>query len=103
MLQSFEVLRKKQSGENKLGEPTYEFKPVHKFKGYIDLIGGSDQQTLNNAVVAESTHLIMTENVTFKPDIADRIKHEGTTYEVTYADNPMERGHHLEIYLRRVV
>lgn len=103
MLQDFKVLRKAVIGENKLGEPVYEFKSVHEFKGYIDLIGGSDQQTMNSAIVADSTHLILTEDVSFIPALADRIEHNNLVYEVTYSDNPMQRNHHLEIYLRRVV
>lgn len=105
MLQSFDVLRNVVVGKNKLGEDIKELRSVHHFKGYIDLMGGSDQQSVQNANIADSTHLVFTRDVSFKPDITDFVRHNEAdeTYEVTFTDNPMQRNHHLEIFLRSVV
>lgn len=105
MKQKFEVLREKVVGTNKLGESITEQIVIHKFDGYIDLIGGTDQQTVQNANIADSTHLVFTGDTSFIPLISDHIRHvnQNQEYEVTYSDNPMYLNHHLEIYLRQVV
>lgn len=105
MLQSFDVLRNVVVGKNKLGEDIKELRSVHHFKGYIDLMGGSDQQTLNSADIAESSHLLLTKDTSIDASHKDKVRHmeTGQLYEITFVDNPMQRNHHLEIYLRQVV
>jgi hypothetical protein len=78
--------------------------------GYIDLASGTDMpnSTLNAAFVEESTHYLMTTDsngVHIVPDsyIDDSmlvVDDKGRNYDITYVDDPVGVGHHLEIYMR---
>lgn len=105
MKQNFTLFRYVETGTNKLGEPKFELKPMYNFTGYIDLMGGSDQQTLNSANIPESSHLLFTKDTNIDATNKDKVKHieTDTLYEITFVDNPMQRSHHLEIFLRTVV
>jgi len=73
--------------------------------GYIDLITGTDLPTggtTDNAFINNSTHIAVI------PDAGghavtdnDMLKGpNGQVYDVTFVDDPLQIGHHLEIYLR---
>lgn len=105
MLQTFELLKRIETGENSLGQATYEYQTYRTFKGYIDLMGGSDNQGIQDALIAETTHMIFTQDAYLEIQPDDHIRHVETNeeYEVNYSDNPMQRYHHLEIFVRQVV
>lgn len=96
------VLKRVGAGENKLGQPIYTFEPRETFQGYLDLITGSDLDTKRNDFLGDSTHIIITFDVGTDVDNFDRIEVEGISYEITKVDNPMNLGHHLEIYCQKV-
>lgn len=69
--------------------------------GYLDLLSGTNR-ALNsqNAIIEESTHVLVVP--AFRDDLNDRefIKDQaGRLYKITYIDNPVGVGHHLEIFL----
>lgn len=73
--------------------------------GWIDLITGTDQPTGGGefAFVEESTHVLITDGMpATTPEDSHVIETSGgRRYHVTYVDDVMGVGHHLEIYLRR--
>ena len=105
MKQTFTLFSYVETGTYKLCEPRFELKPMYNFDGYIDLMGGSDQQTLNSANIPESSHLLFTKATNIDATNKDKVKHieADQLYEITFVDNPMQRSHHLEIFLRTVV
>lgn len=76
-----------------------EFKPV---EGYIDLITGTDLNTVQNAFVEESTHILIipefTTGITDKMRVVEKVSQR--YYSITYADDPVGVGHHNEVYCK---
>ena len=89
------------TGENELGQEIFEHKRVAEFIGYMDMLDGNES-TDKLAYLADSTHIILTKDMTASAEIEDKIEVNGKTYEVTYVDNPVNIGHHLEIYVKGV-
>lgn len=69
--------------------------------GYIDLVTGTNQNSAQNAILEQSTHLVIipeyTDELTDQMRIIDT---SGRWYTITYVDDPMGVHHHLEIYCR---
>ena len=89
------------NGENELGQEIFEHKKVAEFIGYMDMLDGNES-TDKLAYLADSTHIILTKDMTANAEIEDKIEVSGKSYEVTYVDNPVNIGHHLEIYVKGV-
>ena len=89
------------NGENELGQEIFEYKKVAEFIGYMDMLDGNES-TDKLAYLADSTHIILTKDMTANAEIEDKIEVSGKSYEVTYVDNPVNIGHHLEIYVKGV-
>uniref|UniRef100_UPI0035A05891 phage head closure protein n=1 Tax=Jeotgalibaca porci TaxID=1868793 RepID=UPI0035A05891 len=98
-MQTFEIQIMKQNDDGIGGytEKWYEFETV---KGYIDLLTGTDQNTLQNAFTEQSTHVLIipqfTTGITDKMRVIDS---QNRYYSITYADDPVGVGHHNELYL----
>lgn len=89
------------NGENELGQEIFEYKKVAEFIGYMDMLDGNES-TDKLAYLADSTHIILTKDMTVSAEIEDKIEVNGKSYEVTYVDDPVNIGHHLEIYVKGV-
>ncbi|MGR8822491.1 phage head completion protein [Leuconostoc citreum] len=68
--------------------------------GYLDLLAGTDINTSQNAMMEQSTHILIVPSlpnfvITDKMRIVDEKKY----YSVTYVDDPVSQHHHLELYL----
>ena len=74
---------------------------VMTIHGYLDLLSGSDNNTIQNAFVEQSTHILIVpmfyEGITDNMRVLDSM---GRYYEITYVDDPVGQHHHLEIYLK---
>lgn len=72
-------------------------------RGYLDMLGGTDQKGMQNAIVEASTHVLIipeyTKGITDKMVVIDE---DNRSYEITYSDNPVGQDHHNEIYLKYV-
>ena len=83
-------------GGHKLTWDTYE-----EVKGYIDMLGGTDINTKQNAITEDSTHILIipdfAEGITDKMRVVDK---DNRYYTITYSDDPMGQGHHNEIYIK---
>lgn len=100
----FSIQRREQNGENRLGEPIFEFSELTKLEGYLDLMTGSDLPNDQNSFIEESSHIFITFDLTEEIKAEDVLKDEktGLEYEITFVDNVMGLGHHFEIYCKRV-
>jgi len=99
-MNSFDIEQNKQidDGIGGMIEIWDTFKSVN---GYIDLITGTDLNTIQNAFIEQSTHILIIP--TFTKDITDDMRvvdSNGRIYGITYSDDPVGVGHHNEIYCK---
>ncbi|WP_346208393.1 head-tail adaptor protein [Caldifermentibacillus hisashii] len=70
-------------------------------QGYLDLVTGTDLNSVQNAIIEQSTHLLIipefTVGITDKMRVVDENKRY---YTITYSDDPMGVHHHNEIYCK---
>ena len=75
--------------------------PFKTVQGYLDLITGTDLNTLQNAFTEQSTHVLIipqfTDGITDKMRVVDS---QNRYYTITYADDPVGVGHHNELYIK---
>lgn len=93
-----QVMDQVDNGIGGFNEDWAVFKAV---QGYIDLLTGTDLNTLQNAFIEQSTHILIIPE--FTPGITDDMRVVDETnryYTVTYADDPVGQGHHNEIYCK---
>lgn len=70
-------------------------------KGYLDLVMGTDLNNVQNAIVEQSTHIVIIPN--FTNGITDKMRvvdAGGRWYTITYADDPVGQQHHNELYVK---
>lgn len=70
--------------------------------GYIDLVNGTDINTVQNAYTEQSTHILVIPEYPVATTITDEMRvidSVGRFYVVNYVDDPVGVHHHLEIYL----
>ena len=69
--------------------------------GYLDMLTGTDLNSVQNAFIEQSTHVLIipeyTEWITDQMRIVDLY---GRYYEITYSDNPVGINHHNEVYCK---
>lgn len=99
-MQTFEIEVMAQVDDS-IGGFTEDWAPFKTVQGYIDLITGTDLNTLQNAFTEQSTHILIiptfTEGITDKMRVVDSQKRY---YTITYADDPVGLGHHNELYIK---
>jgi len=99
-MQTFEieVMAQVDDGIGGFTENWASFKTV---QGYLDLITGTDLNTLQNAFTEQSTHVLIiptyTDGITDKMRVVDA---DNRWYSITYADDPVGVGHHNELYIK---
>lgn len=75
-----------------------DLKEVH---GYLDLVTGTDLNAVQNAILEQSTHILIVPE--FIPGITDKMRivdENNRIYDITYSDDPMGVHHHNEIYCK---
>ncbi|MGT2768793.1 phage head-tail adapter protein [Streptococcus ictaluri] len=96
----FTILKYTQTGTNDVGQPIYCHEKSIVFTGWLDMLSGDERDP--KAIPTSSSHVIITPDTTISITNADRIMGNGTIYEITFVDNPVNIDHHLEIYLKVV-
>ncbi|MED0689955.1 phage head closure protein [Bacillus licheniformis] len=99
-MKSFDIQEKKQIDDG-IGGFTEDWTTFAKVQGYLDLVTGTDETTLQNAVTEQSTHMLIIPE--FTDGITDDmrvVEENGRYYLITYADDPVGLGHHNEIYCK---
>jgi len=70
-------------------------------KGFIDLVTGTNLNTVQNAFIEQSTHVLIipafTKGITDDMRVIDS---NGRIYGITYSDDPVGLGHHNEVYCK---
>lgn len=98
--QSFWIKEKRQVPDE-IGGFEEKWSNFASVTGYLDLVTGTDLANMQKALVEESTHLLILPS--FVKGITDDMivvsAHGGKSYNITYADNPLELNHHNELYL----
>lgn len=101
----FEILRETDTGEvDERNHPILVFKSVQTVNGYLDMITGSDEQTYQNSLLDSSQQVFITDGMPAEEILTtDSIKNPrtGQEFEITFVDDIMEQGDHLEIYCKR--
>lgn len=99
-MQTFEIEVMAQVDDG-IGGFTEDWAPFKTVQGYIDLITGTDLNTLQNAFTEQSTHVLIipqfTAGITDKMRVVDS---KNRYYTITYADDPVGLGHHNELYIK---
>lgn len=99
-MNSFKIEQKTQvdDGIGGMVEDWAIFKPVN---GFIDLVTGTNLNTVQNAFIEQSTHILIIP--TFTTGITDDMRvvdSNGRIYGITYSDDPVGVGHHNEVYCK---
>lgn len=84
-----------------IGGKTVQWSSWGQVRGYIDMLGGTDLNSIQNAITEESTHILIIP--IFKEGITDKMRivdEKNRFYSITYSDNPVGQKHHNEIYLK---
>lgn len=69
--------------------------------GYLDMLTGTDLNSVQNAFIEQSTHiLIIPEYTEWIMDQMRIIDLDGRIYDITYSDNPVGMNHHNEVYCK---
>lgn len=93
------VILSPQEGEkNTLGQVTYQLVETGAINGFLDLLAGNEAERAT--ALSASSHIFLTEETNVSLSTKDRLRILDKEYEVTYVDDPVNLGHHLEIYLK---
>lgn len=100
MQQTFTIQQFSQFDDG-IGGFTENWAPFKTVQGYLDLITGTDLNTLQNAFTEQSTHVLIvpqfTDGITDKMRVVDN---QNRYYTITYADDPVGQHHHNELYVK---
>ena len=99
-MQTFEIEVMAQVDDG-IGGFIEDWAPFKTVQGYLDLITGTDLNTLQNAFTEQSTHVLIIPQ--FTTDITDKMRvvdSQNRYYTITYADDPIGQHHHNELYVK---
>ena len=95
------LIQAKTQADDGIGGFTEDWSDLKEVFGYLDLVTGTDLNNVQNAVIEQSTHLLILPEfiswVTADMRIVDSLKRY---YTITYADDPMGIHHHNELYCK---
>ena len=95
------ILQAKTKADDGIGGFTEDWSDLKEVFGYLDLVTGTDLNNVQNAIIEQSTHVLILPEfiswVTADMRIVDSLKRY---YTITYADDPMGVHHHNELYCK---
>lgn len=101
--QTYKIVKNDKIDDGMGGFTTGKLEDVITILGYMDFLSGTDLNTSQNAIIADSTHVLVTVSYHSGIDETMRVLDKNDDcYEITFVDNPGTINHHLEIYLRRL-
>lgn len=96
----FHIQQKTQEPDG-IGGFSETWEDMPEVSGYLDMLTGTDLNSVQNAFVEQSTHILIipeyTEWITDQMRIIDL---SGRIYDITYSDNPVGMNHHNEVYCK---
>ena len=95
------LIQAKTQADDNIGGFTEDWSDLKEVSGYLDLVTGTDLNNVQNAIIEQSTHVLILPEfiswVTADMRIVDSLKRY---YTITYADDPMGVHHHNELYCK---
>ena len=95
------LIQAKTQADDGIGGFTEDWSDLKEVFGYLDLVTGTDMNSVQNAIIEQSTHVLILPEfiswVTADMRIVDSLKRY---YLITYADDPMGVHHHNELYCK---
>lgn len=95
------LIQAKTQADDGIGGFTEDWSDLKEVFGYLDLVTGTDLNSVQNAIIEQSTHVLILPEfiswVTADMRIVDSLKRY---YTITYADDPMGVHHHNELYCK---
>ena len=95
------LIQAKTQADDGIGGFTEDWSDLKEVFGYLDLVTGTDLNNVQNAIIEQSTHVLILPEfiswVTADMRIVDSLKRY---YTITYADDPMGIHHHNELYCK---
>ena len=95
------LIQAKTQADDGIGGFTDDWSDLKEVFGYLDLVTGTDLNSVQNAIIEQSTHVLslpeFISGVTADMRIVDSLKRY---YTITYADDPMGVHHHNELYCK---
>ena len=95
------LIQAKTQADDGIGGFTEDWSDLKEVFGYLDLVTGTDLNNVQNAIIEQSTHVLILPEfiswVTADMRIVDSLKRY---YLITYADDPMGVHHHNELYCK---
>lgn len=100
MIQTYHIQNKTQKDDG-IGGKTEAWNVFKTVRGYLDLQSGNDNTGRNNAVIEESTHVLVIPKHTpgITTDMRVQDPETGRLYSITLPDDPVGIHHHTELYL----
>lgn len=94
------VIQQKVNVETDIGDYMETWDDLGSVSGILDLLTGTDINTIQKAIVQQSTHIaVLMPKPSFEITDKMRLIYLDKYYAITYADNPAEQDHHMELYL----
>lgn len=95
------LIQAKTQADDGIGGFTEDWSDLKEVFGYLDLVTGTDLNSVQNAIIEQSTHVLILPEfiswVTADMRIVDSLKRY---YTITYADDPIGIHHHNELYCK---
>ena len=95
------LIQAKTQADDGIGGFTEDWSDLKEVFGYLDLVTGTDLNSVQNAIIEQSTHVLILPEfiswITADMRIVDSLKRY---YTITYADDPMGIHHHNELYCK---
>ena len=95
------LIQAKTQADDNIGGFTEDWSDLKEVFGYLDLVTGTDLNSVQNAIIEQSTHVLILPEfiswVTADMRIVDSLKRY---YTITYADDPMGIHHHNVLYCK---
>ena len=95
------LIQAKTQADDGIGGFAEDWSDLKEVFGYLDLVTGTDLNNVQNAIIEQSTHVLILPEfiswVTADMRIVDSLKRY---YTITYADDPMGIHHHNELYCK---
>ena len=95
------ILQAKTQADDGIGGFTEDWSDLKEVFGYLDLVTGTDLNSVQNAIIEQSTHvLILPEFISWVTADMRIVDDQKRFYLITYADDPMGVHHHNELYCK---
>ena len=95
------LIQAKTQADDGIGGFTEDWSDLIEVFGYLDLVTGTDLNSVQNAIIEQSTHvLILPEFISWVTADMRIVDDQKRFYLITYADDPMGVHHHNELYCK---